>query len=141
MVTAAATATYITPSLIGEAAVYEFVRRGLFEPNLERVSAELGARRDAMLAALERELGDAARWSHPQGGYFLWVELADSVDATELLGRAEAAGVTFVPGADFGGPPNSLRLAFSFVGAAAVSEGIGRLASLLPAAASVQLAQ
>ena len=141
VVTAAATATYITPSLIGEAAVYEFVRRGLFEPNLERVSAELGARRDAMLAALERELGDAARWSRPEGGYFLWLELADGVDASELLARAEAAGVTFVPGADFGGPPNSLRLAFSFVDAAAVAEGIARLASLLPATAPVQLAQ
>jgi DNA-binding transcriptional MocR family regulator len=141
VVTASATATYITPSLIGEAAVYEFVRRGLLEPNVERVAAELRARRDAMLAALARELGDTARWSRPEGGYFLWLELAEGIDATELLGRAEAAGVTFVPGADFGGAPNSLRLAFSFVGADAVAEGIGRLASLLPAAASVQLAQ
>jgi DNA-binding transcriptional MocR family regulator len=140
-VIASATATYITPSLIAEAAVYEFLRRGLFEPNLERVRGELRARRDAMLAALERKLGDAARWSRPEGGYFLWVELAGGIDATELLGRAEEAGVTFVPGSDFGGPPNSLRLAFSFVDADAVAEGIGRLASLLPAAAPVQLTQ
>lgn len=140
-VTASATATYITPSLIGEAAVYEFVRRGLLEPNLERIRLELRARRDAMLAALERELGEAGRWSRPEGGYFLWLELAEGIDARELLVRAEAAGVTFVPGADFGGPPNSLRLAFSFVGAGAVAEGIARLASLLPAAASVELAQ
>ena len=140
-VTASATATYITPSLVGEAAVFEFLRRGLLEPNLERVRDELRARRDAMLAALERELGDAARWSHPDGGYFIWLELGERVDARELLGRAEKAGVTFVPGTDFGGPPNSLRLAFSFVGVEAVAEGIARLASLVPATASVQLAQ
>lgn len=140
-VTASATATYITPSLVGEATVHEFLRRGLLETNLTRVRAGLRERRDAMLTALERELGDAARWSRPEGGYFLWLELGDEIEAGELLGRAEAAGVTFVPGADFGGPPNSLRLAFSFVDAAAVAEGIGRLASLVPAAAPVQLAQ
>jgi len=140
-VTASATATYITPSLVGEATVHEFLRRGLLETNLTRVRAGLRERRDAMLTALERELGDAARWSRPEGGYFLWLELGDEIDARELLRRAEAAGVTFVPGADFGGPPNSLRLAFSFVDAAAVADGIGRLASLVPAAAPVQLAQ
>ena len=94
-----------------------------------------------MLQALERELGGAARWSRPEGGYFLWLELGEGIDARDLLERAESVGVTFVPGADFGGPPNSLRLAFSFVGADAVAEGIARLASLVPAAASVQLAQ
>ena len=140
-VTASATATYITPSLVGEAAVYEFLRRGLLDTNLTRVCEALRERRDAMLAALERELGDAGRWSRPEGGYFLWLELADEVDARELLGRAESAGVTFVPGVDFGGPPNSLRLAFSFVDAGAVTEGVSRLAALVPTAASVQLAQ
>jgi 2-aminoadipate transaminase len=140
-VTASATATYITPSLVGEAAVYEFLRRGLLDTNLTRVRAALRERRDAMLDALEREFGGAARWSRPEGGYFLWLELADGIDTHDLLERAKVAGVTFVPGADFGGPPNSLRLAFSFVDAGAVAEGISRLASLVPAAASVQLAQ
>jgi 2-aminoadipate transaminase len=140
-VTAAATATYITPSLLAEAAVHEFVSRGLLERNLERVREGLRARRDAMLTALERELGAAARWSRPEGGYFLWLELAPGVDTRKLLASAESAGVTFVPGADFGGPPNSLRLAFSFVDVDAVHEGVARLAALVPAAASVQLAQ
>jgi 2-aminoadipate transaminase len=140
-VTASATATYITPSLIGEAAVYEFLRRGLLETNLERVCDGLRARRDAMLTALGRDLGQVARWSRPEGGYFLGLELAAGVDARDLLDRAETAGVTYVPGADFGGSPNSLRLAFSFVDVAAVAEGVSRLASLVPAAPSVQLAQ
>src|SRR5581483_1916327 len=98
---ATATATYITPVLLGQATVYEFLDRGLFEPNLERVRGLLGARRDAMIAALERELPDV-RATRPDGGYFLWIEL-EGVDAGELLTRAEAAGVTFVKGTDFGG--------------------------------------
>jgi 2-aminoadipate transaminase len=127
---ALATSTYITPVLLGQAAVFEFLRRGNFEPNLERVSTLLGARRDAMLEALEGELPNA-RWSKPQGGYFVWLELPEGADAAALLERATAAGVTFVPGADFGGAPNTARLAFSFVSPDEIREGVRRLAALV----------
>jgi 2-aminoadipate transaminase len=126
--------TYITPGLIAQATVFEFLRRGLFEPNLDRVRGLLRCRRDAMLEALDRELEGRARWTSPEGGYFLWLELAGEVDAGELLGRAREAGVTFVPGADFGGPSSSLRLAFSFVSPAEIVEGVRRLARLVAAA-------
>ncbi len=129
--------TYITPALVGQATVLEFLHRGLLAPNLERVRGLLRARRDAMLEALERDVAGRARWSQPEGGYFLWLELPDGTDATELLGRAKAAGVTFVPGPDFGGEPNSARLAFSFASPAEIDEGVSRLAALVPAAAAV----
>jgi len=127
--------TYITPALLSQATVHEFVRRGLFEPNLERVRGLLGARRDAMLEALDEQLAGVATWNRPEGGYFLWLELPEGVDAGELLGRAESAGVTFVKGADFGGAPNSARLAFSFVSLDEIRVGVERLAALLPASA------
>ena len=130
--------TYITPALLAQATVYEFLRRGLFESNLERVCGLLRARRDAMLEALERELSGRARWNRPEGGYFLWLDLPDEIDASKLLTRASDAGVTFVPGADFGGPPSSARLAFSFVSPEEIDEGVRRLAALVaPAAAPV----
>jgi 2-aminoadipate transaminase len=124
-VEATATATYITPVLLGQAAVHEFVSRGRFEPNLERVRGLLGARRDAMLAALDREL-PAARWSRPDGGYFVWLELPEPVET------AEAGGVTFVLGTDFGGAPTEVRLAYSFVSPDEIAEGVARLAAALP---------
>ena len=78
-------------------------------------------------------IGDIrARTSRPEGGYFLWLEL-EGVDAGELLRRAEENGVTFVPGTDFGGEPNTLRLAFSFVSPDEIAEGVSRLAAALPA--------
>src|SRR4029077_11780580 len=86
---------------------------------------------DAMLEALERELGGRAQWSHPEGGYFLWLDLPEGTDAVEVLCRATEAGVTFVPGADFGGPPNSARLAFSFASPAEIEEGVKSLAKLV----------
>jgi 2-aminoadipate transaminase len=129
-----AASTYITPGLLAQATVFEFLRRGLFEPNLERVRGLLRARRDAMLEALERELAGRTRWNRPEGGYFLWLELPEQVDAAGLLARAVEAGVTFVPGTDFGGPSGSARLAFSFVSPEEIDEGVRRLAKLVAAA-------
>ena len=117
---ALAVSTYITPVLLGQATVYEFLRRGNFEPNLERVRSLLGARRDAMLEALEREL-PSATWSRPQGGYFVWLELPQEA--------ADVPGVAFVKGTDFGGAPNTARLAFSFVSPDEIREGVRRLAA------------
>jgi DNA-binding transcriptional MocR family regulator len=125
----AANGTYIGPVLLGQAAAHEFVSRGRFEPNLERVRELLGMRRDAMLAALDRELPEI-KITRPEGGYFLWAELG-GVDAAELLGRAEAAGVTFVKGTDFDGGPDTLRLAYSFVSVDEIAEGVSRLAAAL----------
>ncbi|HUK93679.1 MAG TPA: PLP-dependent aminotransferase family protein [Gaiellaceae bacterium] len=132
--------TYITPALVAQATLYEFLRRGLFEANVERVCGLLRARRDAMLEALEQELGGRATWSRPEGGYFLWLELPEEIDTTGLLSAAGEAGVTFVPGPDFGGAPNTARLAFSFVSPDEIAEGVRRLAQLMPASpAAVEL--
>ena len=131
---AIAVQTSISPALIGQATVHEFVRRGNFEPNLERVNGLLKARRDAMLEGLERHLPDGAVWSRPEGGYFVWLDLPDGVRAGELLQRAEDAGVTFVKGTDFFphamGGDNAARLAYSFVFPEEIDEGVTRLAAL-----------
>ena len=131
--------TYISPSFLAEATVHEFVTRGLFEPNVERVCGLLRARRDAMLEALEDSFGEGTRWSRPEGGYFVWLDLPDGTDAAALLAEATAAGVPFVKGGDFfpggRGGESSARLAFSFVSPDEIREGIARLASLVPQAA------
>jgi DNA-binding transcriptional MocR family regulator len=94
-----------------------------------------------MLDALDAELPEA-RSSRPEGGYFLWLDFPDSVDAGELLVRAEQAGLTFVRGSDFfpagsGGGRSSARLAFSYVSPDEIREGVSRLAALLAPAVAV----
>jgi DNA-binding transcriptional MocR family regulator len=125
---------WLTPVLLSQATVFEFVRRGNFESNVTRVRDLLRARRDAMLAALERSL-PLASWSRPEGGYFLWLDFPAGIDAGELLPRAEEAGVTYVKGEDFylpgTGGQGSARLAFSFVSPEEIAEGVARLAELV----------
>ena len=87
-----------------------------------------------MIDALERDFPDEARWNRPEGGYFLWLDLPAGAEASDLLAQAEAAGVTFVKGDDFfegPGGEGSARLAYSFASPAEISDGIGRLASVL----------
>jgi 2-aminoadipate transaminase len=117
---ALAVSTYITPVLLGQATVFEFLRRGNLDSNLARVRELLRLRRDAMLEALEQEL-PAATWSRPEGGYFIWLELRHETQ--------EAPGVTFVAGTDFGGAPNTARLAFSYASPEEIREGIRRLSA------------
>ncbi len=129
-----AVSTYISPPLLPQAIVHEVHERGQFEPNLERIRGILRAQRDAMLGALERELGGRATWSHPEGGYFLWLDLGGGVDTGALLTRATDAGVTFVRGADFfagDGGGSAARLAFSYEPPDRVDEGVRLLAGLL----------
>jgi len=132
-VEARAVSNYISPPLLTQATVHELIDRGGFEPNLERIKGLLRARRDAMLGALDSHLAGRASWSEPAGGYFLWVDLP--ADAADLLPRAEAAGVSFVKGADFfpGGDAGgrSARLAFSYASLSEIDEGVSVLASLL----------
>ena len=122
----AATDAYITPVLLAQATVYEFITRGLFEPNLVRVNELLRARRDAMLEALEKHFS-GAKWTHPEGGYFTWLTLPEDVNVNDVLERAE--GVTAVPGPDFGGGLNTIRLAYSFVSPDEIAAGVERLAA------------
>ncbi len=62
---ALAVQTYLTPALLPQATVLEFLRRGRLQPNVERVVGLLRERRDAMLESLE-ELPEGSSWSRPQ---------------------------------------------------------------------------
>ncbi len=130
-----AVSTYISPSLLPQATVYELIQSGGFEPNLDRIRGLLKTRKDAMLAALATEMPAGATWSSPEGGYFLWLDFRDDVDAAVLLTRATEAGVTFVRGADFfpnaSSGRSSARLAFSYETPERIAEGVALLASLL----------
>ena len=118
--------------------MHEFLRRGNFEPTLERVNWLLKARRDAMLEALERHMPDDAAWSRPEGGYFIWLDVPSGPETAELLSQAEEAGVTFVKGTDFfvpgGGGDRALRIGVSVVSREAICDGVAGLARLLSGA-------
>lgn len=93
-----------------------------------------GDRRQAMLSAMERYFPAEARWTRPEGGLFLWVELPERLSAEQLFEEAIAERVAFVPGTSFfacESKPNFMRLNFSNSTPEMIDEGVKRIASVL----------
>jgi len=128
-ITKLATNTYISPSMVAQAIVADFCRSGAIDGSIATVKAALRKRRDALTAALERELPES-RFVAPAGGYFLWVELPEDANVEELQRADEERGVAFVKGAEFllEGGHNALRLAYSGVTPEEIDSGVARLA-------------
>jgi DNA-binding transcriptional MocR family regulator len=127
-ITEAAADTYITPSLLSQATVFEFITRGSFERHLVELRAGLKLRRDAMLAAIARHL-PGAKCSRPEGGYIVWLELPGTPDGRAVLARAQ--GVTAVAGTSFSAMSSFLRLSYSAAAPDEIEAGIERLAAAL----------
>jgi 2-aminoadipate transaminase len=107
-----------------------FLTGGHLEDHLVAQRAEYKRRKEAMHAALREHFGDIARWTDPEGGFFLWVTLDNGVDTTELFERALAEGVAFIPGPAFsptGRFTHALRLCFASTPPDRIHEGVARL--------------
>ncbi|CAH0341214.1 PLP-dependent aminotransferase family protein [Rhizobium sp. CECT 9324] len=106
-----------------------------FDAQVAKIRKAYGARRDAMLSALDRYMPAGTSWTRPEGGMFIWLTLPEGLDGAELLALSvETEKVAFVPGqaffADRSGA-NTLRLSFSCANEQMIDEGIKRLGRLV----------
>ena len=114
-----------------------FCQEGWLEPHIAQLVARYRTRRDALLAALEREMPDGVRWTHPAGGFFVWLTLPEPLEAEAVLATVTERGVIFTPGARFfaqaseGGGRRNLRLPFSFLSEAQMAKGVRVLAEVI----------
>ncbi len=116
--------------------VLGFCRSRLFATHVERVREGYRARRDRMIAALQRELPDI-RFDAPEGGYYLWLTLPPDIDGDALAKRAAEVGVNVIPGSKFyaGGRKGAarcshIRLSYSFASLEQIDLGLRRLADV-----------
>ena len=113
--------------------VAEVMKDGFLDRHVPTIRALYKRQRDAMLAALQREMGGlGVEWNTPVGGMFLWLRLPAGMDATALLPRAVEKGVAFVPGLPFyagAGDARALRLSFVTASVAQIDTGIAALAA------------
>lgn len=117
-------------------AVNQYCRNGDLDQRISWLRQEYKHRRDAMLGALEEGFpaGTGVRWSWPEGGFFVWLELPPHVDSRDIYPDAVANGVTYVDGPvcfPDGGGKNYVRLCFSYCDDAQLREGIRRLAEVV----------
>jgi GntR family transcriptional regulator/MocR family aminotransferase len=111
----------------------DFITRGEFDRHLRRMRPVYRRRRDALLAALARQLP----WLRPAGvsaGLHLVTWLPPHLDEAAVVGAARRAGV----GLDAVGPyrimnpgPGGLIFGYATVNEQAIAEGIARLARVI----------
>ena len=114
--------------------VYQYCLRGHLEPGIRSFRESYRARRDVLLEELERHATGLIEWTHPAGGMFVWCTLPPGRSADELLRRAMARGVVFVPGASFhagGGGEHTFRLNFVSATSERIRAGIAILGEVL----------
>jgi 2-aminoadipate transaminase len=112
----------------------EFCASGTLIEHTRELRALYRSRRDAMLAALQREMPEGTSWTTPEGGFFIWVQLPDGVSANTMLPRARAERVEYLGGQGFhfhGAGDNSIRLSFSFADEQQIADGIAILGRLV----------
>jgi len=130
-----ATNLYISPGMVAQGAVYQFCASGDIHRSIQTVRAALGERAQALATALREHIPEM-RFTEPDGGYFLWVELPDDVRADRVFSAAKERNLAVVKGSDFviDGGQHALRLAYSAVGVDQIKEGVRRLAAAVEAA-------
>jgi 2-aminoadipate transaminase len=126
--------TYINSSYFTQGIVYEYIRRGLLEPNIARLKTFYQARLDCMLDSLKQEMGDLAEWHKPEGGFFVGMTLQGDFDTSELLARASQAGLLLSDGRGFFPEKTRrcfIRLPFCALTPDEIQSGITRLAEVV----------
>jgi 2-aminoadipate transaminase len=111
-----------------------YFRNADWRAYVKRLAALYKERRDAMLDALAEFMPKEVHWTHPEGGLFVWATLPSYMDATNMLPRAVAKNVAYVPGEGFytnGEGKNRMRLNFSFVEPQKIRRGIEILAEVI----------
>ena len=106
-----------------------------WEKTLQKFITTYHTRRDAMLAALEEFFPEEATWTHPEGGFFVWVTLPSYMNTASMLSEALEAGVTYTPGDGFYPDgqrgKNCMRIAFCYEDPDNLREAIRRLSVVI----------
>lgn len=113
--------------------VNAYVNSGKLEAHIEDICGEYREKRDAMLDKL-KAYPDSIRYTQPDGGLFIWLDLPGGTDAMPIFKAAVDSGVAFVPGTHFfpdGSGKNTLRLNFSMATMEMIDKGMDILQGVL----------
>ncbi|ATP45348.1 GntR family transcriptional regulator MpaR [Pseudomonas kermanshahensis] len=93
--------TSLCASMPAQAAIADYLQHGGYDRHLRKLRYALEGQQANMLAAISRHFPAQTRVSQPSGGYFLWLELPEQMDALKLFHMALAQGISIAPGPIF----------------------------------------
>ncbi|MFJ4348972.1 GntR family transcriptional regulator MpaR [Pseudomonas sp. NPDC089401] len=125
--------TSLCASMPAQAAIADYLQHGGYDRHLRKLRYALEGQQANMLAAIGRHFPAQTRVSQPSGGYFLWLELPEQMDALKLFHMALAQGISIAPGPIFSPTrrfANCLRLNYGtpwHAGAEKAMEVLGKI--------------
>lgn len=105
----------------------KFLQSGIADKYIEKVRIEYKKRAEAMIAALNQHLPHEVTFTAPRGGFYIWLQLPENIDSTEILTKAIDKGVVFVSGKTFdphGVANNFIRLSYCNTSVDKINRGI-----------------
>ena len=126
----------LCPPVFDQYVAAEFLRSGRLDANLSGSIGLYKGKRDLLLSLLEKYMPQGVRWTHPEGGLFLFLTMPEGFDAVKFYDTALDAGVAYVAGEFFhpdGSGKNTMRMNFSFMTEEKITVGVQLLARLLRA--------
>ncbi|MDO5134758.1 MAG: PLP-dependent aminotransferase family protein [Eubacteriales bacterium] len=97
------------------------------DAHIKKIQDTYKRRSDLMLEMIRKYFPASVKYTEPEGGMFLWLELPEELDANEILDEAIEAGVAYIPGDSFyanEGPKNTIRMNYTTVSEEQIREGI-----------------
>ncbi len=116
------------------AIVQSMIELGSQQRHLERLIAVYSQRATNLVTALRDFLPDSVVFEEPRGGFFLWMQLPEGMNAQTLRKAAKTQWVNFQPGNNFsatGELINFIRLCFVYYSSEKLREGIKRLGQVM----------
>ncbi|MDV6010980.1 PLP-dependent aminotransferase family protein [Haloechinothrix sp. LS1_15] len=133
LVLAAESATLCPPTL-NQLVVSRYLTSHDWMGQIKTFRENYRERRDAIIGALEQYMPPGCSWTHPSGGFYVWLTVPEGVDAKAMLPRAVTARVAYASGTGFyanGQGSSQMRLSYCYPTPERLKEGIRRLAGVL----------
>lgn len=114
--------------------VIEFLKKYDLNKHVEKIRKEYKKRCFLMLDTMKAYLPKEVKYTEPDGGMFIWVELPEEINVDDLLDKAIDSGVAYVSGESFfanNGPKNTMRLNYTTMSEEQIVEGIKILSNVL----------
>ena len=124
----------LCPPIFDQYVAAEFLESGRLDENLAKSIALYKDKRDHLLNLLAEYMPEGIRWTHPDGGLFLFLTMPEGFEAVKFYDKALDAGVAYVAGEFFhpdGSGKNTMRMNFSFMTKERMTEGVKLLSRLL----------
>lgn len=122
---------------LAQFAVAQFFADNDVDAHVKEISDLYGKRKDLMLEGIKKYFPEGVKYTDPEGGMFLWVEVPGVDDTVELFKECLEHDVAFVPGDPFfagEAQPGAFRLNYSNMKEDQIEVGLKRLGATLTAA-------